>query len=77
MVKRDVYTEESNSLQTPAEVDLKARSDFAFAASVNWFEQRYAKSFPRSSAGHAIPGLSNNFLYCAVALIGEVKATSH
>lgn len=39
IVKRDPDMEESNVLQTPAEVDLRARSDFAFAASTNWFEQ--------------------------------------
>lgn len=76
LIKRDPYTEQSDILQTPAEVDLRARSDLVFAASTKFFSKSVREAIRLLSQNYSIPGLSNNLHCCAVAIVVEVKATS-
>ena len=71
----DPFTEESDILQTSAEINLRARSDFVFAASTKCFGQRFVADIQMAGKTHPIPGLSNNLCCCAVAIVAEVKAT--
>ena len=71
IVKRDPLQKESTSLQTPAEEDLRSRSDFVFAASTDWAGGKFSYDILVSD----VPCLSNNRLTCAVAIVAEVKAT--
>ncbi|MCJ1345292.1 hypothetical protein MMC31_003498 [Peltigera leucophlebia] len=72
LVKRDLFKKASNTLQTPAEVDLRSRSDFVFAALAEF----YVQSIRKLTDSFSIPGISDNSYYCAVAIVAEVKATS-
>ena len=76
IVLHDTSTEKSDKLQTPAEVDLRARSDFVFAASGNVFDPGVIKAIRDAGDGNPIPCFSSNLRSCAVAIIAEVKATS-
>ena len=72
LVKRDPFRKAWDTLQTPAEVDLRSRSDFVFAAST----EVYVKLIQTLTDSFSIPGVSDNSYYCAVAIVAEVKATS-
>ena len=53
IIKLAPYEAKWKVLQTPAEEDLRARSDFVFAASLDWFRDqtsRYTARFPLSHA---------------------------
>ena len=75
LIKRDPLKEEFDILRTPAEIDLRARSDFVFAASTKCLEQRIVGKILSLGVDHPIPGLSNHLRGCAVATGAEVKAT--
>ena len=76
LVKRDLFTEESDVLQTPPKTNLRSQSDFVFAVSTICFGQRFADNIQMPAKDYPIPGLSNYFLYCAVAIVAEVKPDS-
>lgn len=63
----------SNILQTPAEEDLRSRSDFVFAASNSLFSEDVTF---RINLAVNVPCLSSNSPTCAVAIVAEVKANS-
>ncbi len=75
-VKHDTSTKKSDKLQTPFEVDLRARSNFVFAASQKFFDPEVMEAIRKSSQRHPIPDFSSNLCSCAVAITAEVKATS-
>ena len=68
--------EEFEYLQTPANEDLRARSDFVFAASINWFERLVQSKIKLIGNSFSVPCVSNNLRSCAVAIAVEVKATA-
>ena len=55
-----------------------ARSDFVFAASTNFFWEKafWMISYYICSTNCPVPGLSNHFRCCEVAIVAEVKTTS-
>ena len=63
----------SNILQTPAEEDLRSRSDFVFAASTSLLSHEVMQIM---SLAFNVPCLSSNSLTCGVAIVAEVKANS-
>ena len=75
IIKRDLLRQKSAILQTPAEMDLRARSDIVFAASTRILGQNIVDIIQNLGVDHPISGLSNNLRSCAVAIVGEVKAT--
>ena len=68
--------EEFESLQTRANEDLRARSDFVFAASINWFERRVQSKIKLASRESPVPCVSNNLRSFGVAISVEVKAAA-
>ena len=68
--------EKFESLQTPANEDLRARSDFVFAASLNWFREEVRLGIKLRGKTFSVPCVSNNLRSCAVAIAVEVKATA-
>lgn len=76
LVKHDTSTKKSDKLQTPVEVDLRARSNFVFAASQKFFDPGVMEAIRKSSQRDPIPDFSSNLCSCAVAITAEVKATS-
>lgn len=72
LVKRDPFKKPSDTFQTPAEVDLRSRSDFVFAA----LSKFYIEDILKLNSMCSIPGIADNSYYCAVAIVAEVKATS-
>lgn len=75
LIKRDPL-EESYILQKPAEIEIRARSDFAVAASTKGLGQRVMDEIQMPGKYHPIPCLSKNLRCHAVAIVAEVKATS-
>ena len=73
LVKRDPFRPASKTLQTLAEVDLRSRSNFVFAALTKSYFQDKIRTI---SEDHSISGISDNLCFCAVAIAAEVKATS-
>lgn len=73
LVKRDSFRPASKTFQTPAEVDIRSRSDFVFAASTKFY---FPDNIRTVSEDHSLPGISDNLCSCAVAIAAEVKATS-
>ena len=73
LVKRDPFRPASKTLQTLAEVDLRSRSNFVFAALTKSYFQDNIRTI---SEDHSISGISDNLCFCAVAIAAEVKATS-
>ena len=71
-----IKREKSAYLQTPAEEDLRGRSDFVFTASSDWFDIRIWDKIQVNSELSGFPGLSNNLRSCAAAIVAEVKATA-
>ena len=63
----------SDILQTPAEEDLRSRSDFVFAASTSLLSK---KVMLKMSLAANVPCLSSNPSTCGVAIVAEVKANS-
>ena len=76
MIKRFPLEEASEILQTPAESDLRSRSDSVFAASPKWFRAAIRASMKVHGKLSHPPCFSNNLRSCAVALVAEVKATA-
>ena len=74
LVKHNKLTEKSEKLQTPAEVDLRARSDFVFAASRKYFDEDIIKHINIRGMEGRLPGFSSDCSSCAVAITAEVKA---
>lgn len=73
IVKRNSPKEESQFLQTPAEEDLRSRSDFVFAASADVLGKKIRKI---SQLFGTVPCVSNGGRTCAVAIVAGVKATA-
>ena len=76
LVKRYPFKEEPDVLQTLAATDLRSRSDFVFAVSTNCFGQRFRHDIEMTARDFPIPGLSNDLLCCAVAIVAEAKPDS-
>lgn len=72
LVKPDPFKKPSDTLQTPAEVDLRSRSDFVFAA----LTHSYLERIQPLTDNFSVPGVADNSYYCAVAIVAEVKVTS-
>lgn len=72
-VKRDSFRPASKTFKTPAEIDIRSRSDFVFAASTKFY---FPDNVRTISEDHSLSGISDNLCSCAVAIAAEVKATS-
>lgn len=59
LVKRDSFRPASKTFQTPAEVDIRSRSDFVFAASTKFY---FPDNIRTVSEDHSLPGISDNLL---------------
>lgn len=73
LVKRDSFRPASKTFETPAEVDIRSRSDFVFAASTKFY---FPDNIRTISEDHSLSGISDNLCSCTVAIAAEVKATS-
>ena len=69
--------EKSRYLQTPAEEDLRNRSDFVFTASIDWFDEDIRNQIQNHSQLSIFPGVSHNLHTCATAIVAEAKATNN
>lgn len=70
LINRDRLRQKSVILQTPVEIDLRARSDIVFAASTKTLGQSNVDIIQDLGFDHPISGLSNNLRYFAVAIVG-------
>lgn len=75
LIKRDASREKSQNLQTPAQDDLRSRSDFVFAASIMILDSTTRDCVTEATSPEfRIPCISNDLRSCAVAIIAEAKA---
>lgn len=73
LVKRDPFRPALETLQAPAKVDLRSRSDFVFVVSAKSY---FPAAVQINSKDYSISGISDNYCCCAVSIAAEVKATS-
>ena len=76
LTKRYQNEEKLDFLRTAAKEDLRARSDFVFAASLNWFGKRVQSKIKTASRSFPVPCVSNNLRSCAVPIAVEAKAAA-